>query len=424
MDKKEDKIKILYGSEFVYSFGQNFAGGQTVGASFVNMYTVELGATPTQIGLFHSVTISVQNMLQIIWGHLSDKIGWRTPFVFLGGLGISLLWIPILFASNPTEVLILIAIQAFFTSMRLPNKTALIGDLAPNEKRGTITANINFFSTLAGLFAVLFSGFIMYNTSGSLQNIYSIPFMSAALFGILGSFAILFIGEKRKESFRPDGSKQKNVGQLLAKLKESKDYQKYLVVTLLSTSSLVLLLPVISIMTIVVLKVDKITFAFYGVVRSVTLLIFQKWMGRIVDLTGRKTLMVVQRLLYIVVPGLFVLAPNKYYVFLPYLLIGFLHAIEGTANLSYLLDVTPQEERGSFISLFSVALGFGTFFSSILSGYLIEYLSQSVSLIEALKMVALITTLLRVPTSLAYITLKEPRSYESTLSRELKKIFK
>ena len=424
MENKDEKIKVLYGSEFVYSFGQNFAGGQTVGASFVNMYTVELGATPTQIGLFHSVTISVQNMLQFVWGHLSDRIGRRTPFVFLGGLGISLLWIPILFASNPTEVLILIALQAIFSSMRLPNRTALIGDLAPDKKRGTITANINFFSTLAGLFAVLFSGFIMYNTQGSLKNIYSVPFMSAALFGILGSFAILFVGEKRKENVRSESSKQTNISQLLAKLKESKDYQKYLVITLLSTSSLVLLLPVISIMTIVILEVDKLTFAFYGVVRSVTVLIFQKWMGKIVDLTGRKTLMVIQRLLYIIVPGLFVLAPNKYFIFLPYLLIGFLHAIEGTANLSYLLDVTPQEERGSFISLFSAALGLGVFFSSILSGYLIEYFSQSVSIIEALRMVALITTLLRVPTSFAYITLKEPRSYESTLSRELKKIYK
>jgi MFS family permease len=186
----------------------------------------------------------------------------------------------------------------------------------------------------------------------------------------------------------------------------------------------VLLLPIISLMTVSVLKVDKLTFALYGVVRCVSLLVSQRWIGRITDLTGRRQLMFIQRLLYILVPGLVVLAPDKYFVFVAYVLLGVLHAIEATANQAYLLDVSPAEERGSFISVFNAIQGVGMFASTLLSGYLIESFSRTMSLIDALKAVALITTVLRVPTAIAYLALKEPRSYPTTIGAEIRKLLK
>jgi MFS family permease len=413
------RLRLLYQSALVYAFGENFAGGQTVGASFVNMYTVELGASPTEIGMFHSITTSIQSILQLLWGRLSDKASRRIPFIVLGGIGYSLLWIPILYAPSPMVLLGFLALQAFFASIRLPTWTSLVGDLAPKTSRGTITANVSFFTTLAGLFAILLSGFIMFYSSGSLTDIYFIPFMAAAVFGVLGTLSVLFMKEDKKEATRSMG-----VMQLVRSIGVNREFQKYTVISLMSNTALVLLLPIISLMTVSVLKVDKLTFALYGVVRCVSLLVSQRWIGRITDLTGRRQLMFIQRLLYILVPGLVVLAPDKYFVFVAYVLLGVLHAIEATANQAYLLDVSPAEERGSFISVFNAIQGVGMFASTLLSGYLIESFSRTMSLIDALKAVALITTVLRVPTAIAYLALKEPRSYPTTIGAEIRKLLK
>ena len=423
VDPESDRnLKNIYRSALFYSFGENFAGGQTIGSSFVNMYAIELGASPTQVGLFHSITISVQSIFQLLWGRMSDIFGKRVSFILLGGLGYSIIWLPILYAGSPEFLLIFLFFQAIFASIRMPTWTSLIGDVSPVETRGKVTANIGFYSTISGLFAIIAAGTIMFYSVGSIRDIYSIPFIAATIFGVIGTIMILSIKEPRDNV--NSGKPYSGITDLISSIKRNKDYQRYLSVAFLSNTSLVLLLPVISLTTIQVLKADKITFALYGVVRCGSLLFFQKFIGRIVDLTGRKNIMFIQRVIYIIIPSLFVFAPNKYFIFFPYLILGFLHAIEGTANLSYLLDVVPHQDRGSYISIFNAIQGVGTFISSLMGGYLIEFFSTESNLIESLKVVAFITTLARIPTALAYITLRETRAYPSNLKSELLKLIK
>lgn len=381
------------------------------------MFLVESGATPTQIGLFHSITTSFQNLLQVLWGRIGDKKGRRIPFIVAGGLGYSIIWIPILYAVNPSLMLALLALQAVFYSMRLPNWTSLIGDMAPKDKRGLVTANVNFYATVAGLLAIISSGFIMYNIKGSLLETYSIPFFASTVFGILGTLTFLCINERKEE--RTDFAGSRNLSELLVEIKSNKDFMKYLVISFFSNTALVILLPIISIITIQIMKVDKLTFALYGVVRCLSLLVFQKRLGRITDLVGRKQLIILQRLAYVLIPGMFFLAPNKYYIFIPYALLGLLHAIESTANTSYLLDVTPSNDRGSFISLFNSIQGIGTFISTFISGFLIERFSQSMGLMSALQIMVIVTTLARIPTALAYTLLKEKNEYKRSLRDEV-----
>ena len=417
----KSRLNSLYTSALIFSFGENFAGGKTVGASFLNMFTVEMGATPTQLGLFHSITISIQSVFQILWGRLSDKIGKRIPLIVIGGLGYSILWVFILFSSTPNVLLGLLVVQAFFASIRLPNWTSLVGDLSPTDQRGVITANISYVSTIAGLGSIITAGIIMFYSAGSLINIYAIPFFAATIFGVIGTLFLLRINESKSNRLEKGEIRSSQIREFFNKLNKNKDFLKYLIVASASNTALVILLPVISIMTIRILNVDKITFAMYGVVRSLSMLVFQKRLGKIVDIAGRKQLMILQRIIYVIIPGLIVIAPNKYFIFIPYLILGVLHAIEGTANLSYLLDVTPHEGRGGFISIFNAIQGIGTFVSSLIGGILIELLSNRTSILQALRIVAIITTLLRIPTAFAYFSLKEIGNYPSNLLIEAQK---
>jgi len=411
------KLNILYISTLIYSFGENLAGGQSVGSSFIGMYIVEAGATPTQIGLFHSITISVRSLLQIIWGRISDISNRRVLFVEVGGIGASLMWIPILYTQNSSLLLVLLTVQAMFISMRLPTWTALIGDIAPIDDRGKITANINLYITISGLAATLIAGYIMINQIGPLSKIYAIPFTAAALFGVIGSLALLPLKEpKQKKTDRKDGNGLKY---FLGQVADNRDFTKFTIISLLSNMSLVILLPIISLTLIRIHHVDKMMYALYGVVRCIPLLIFQRKIGHLTDTTGRKHLIMIQRFLYIFVPLMFVHVPSAVYFTIPYLLIGLLHAIQATANQSYLFDLCPPDRRGSFISFFNMVQGLGMFISSFISGCLIEYFTTRQGLVTGLRTVAYISTIARIPTFYLYSKIKEKRDYQSTLYREI-----
>jgi MFS family permease len=134
---------------------------------------------------------------------------------------------------------------------------------------------------------------------------------------------------------------------------------------------------------------------------------------------GRKQLIIIQRFMYIFIPLMFIQFKNPLYFIIPYSVIGVLHAIEGTANISYLYDISPQELRGSYISFFNVVQGSGVFISSLLSGYLIEIFTVKFGLVQALRIVAYISTIARIPTFLLYTKIEEKREFPNRFYNKL-----
>jgi MFS family permease len=87
---------------------------------FMSAYAVELGASSSEMGLFQSLTNLSNNVMQVFWGKLSDRLGKRILFIVLGGLIISAFWIPMMFVTNARQLIILIAIQTLLGSMATP----------------------------------------------------------------------------------------------------------------------------------------------------------------------------------------------------------------------------------------------------------------------------------------------------------------
>ncbi|MEM3442911.1 MAG: MFS transporter, partial [Candidatus Bathyarchaeia archaeon] len=128
----EDKTKlnILYARSMIYSFGNGMI------SPFTGAYAVKLGASSSDMGWFQSSANISNNVMQILWGMLSDKLKRRTPFIFVGSLTVAALWVPMLFLTNATQLIILLALQALLGSMITPAWTALIGDMVPSLKLG------------------------------------------------------------------------------------------------------------------------------------------------------------------------------------------------------------------------------------------------------------------------------------------------
>jgi len=189
--EKEANLKPLYTRSVVNSFSSGMVN------PFTGAYAVRLGASSSDMGWFQSSTNLSNNLMQVFWGRLSDRIKRRIPFIVVGTTVLSALWIPMIFVTNATQLIVLLAVQALLGSMATPAWTALIGDLVPSLRLGRANASINLWSAVGSVTATLASGILMISIGGSIQQILFIPLIVAAFCGIASSLVMLRIREKR-----------------------------------------------------------------------------------------------------------------------------------------------------------------------------------------------------------------------------------
>ena len=377
---------------------------------FLGAYAVKLGASSSEMGWFQSSTNLSNNVMQVFWGRLSDRLKRRIPFIVLGSLIVSGLWIPIIFVTSASQLIILLAIQALLGSMATPAWTALIGDLVPSFKLGRANATINLWASIGSLIATLSSGIIMIAIGGTLQEMFLVPLTVATICGVTSSLIMFKLKEKKnneklnlKEHFA-----SKILGlDVLARARKMPYFIKYCYVEGIFQFFMSFSWPLFSITQIRILKASMLQIALLSVVQSLVTIIFQGWAGRLADNVGRKPLLVFFRFSLVTVPIAYVLSPDINTLIVVGAFWGLAQALGQASATAYLLDVSPEEYRGSFTALFNLVIGVITFLGSLIGGYLSDYMIGLYGLITGLQIVYIISTVGRGIGAAAYLTLKE-----------------
>ena len=377
---------------------------------FLGAYAVKLGASSSEMGWFQSSTNLSNNVMQVFWGRLSDRLKRRIPFIVLGSLIVSGLWIPIIFVTSASQLIILLAIQALLGSMATPAWTALIGDLVPSFKLGRANATINLWASIGSLIATLSSGIIMIAIGGTLQEMFLVPLTVATICGVTSSLIMFKLKEKKnneklnlKEHFA-----SKILGlDVLARARKMPYFIKYCYVEGIFQFFMSFSWPLFSITQIRILKASMLQIALLSVVQSLVTIIFQGWAGRLADNVGRKPLLVFFRFSLVTVPIAYVLSPDINTLIVVGAFWGLAQALGQASATAYLLDVSPEEYRGSFTALFNLVIGVITFFGSLIGGYLSDYMIGLYGMITGLQIVYIISTVGRGIGAAAYLTLKE-----------------
>jgi len=346
--------------------------------------------------------------MQVFWGRLSDRLMRRTPFIVLGGLIISWLWVPMMFVANPSQLVILLAFQALLGSMATPAWTALIGDLVPSLKLGRVSATINLWASLGSLIATLVSGIVMITIGGTLQEIFFIPLMVATICGVTSSLVMLRVKEKKinerlnlKEQFMSD------IVSILAHARNMPDFMKYCYVEGIFEFFMSISWPLFAITQIRILNASMLQIALLSVVQSIVTIIFQRWTGKLADTVGRKPLLVFFRFSLVTVPIAYAFVPNMNTLIVVGAFWGFSMALGQASVTAYLLDVSPEEHRGSFTALFNLVMGVTSFCGSLIGGYLSDYMIGLFGLVAGLQIAYGVSIVGRGIGAAAHLTLKE-----------------
>lgn len=398
----EATLRPLYVRSVVNSLGAGMVN------PFMGAFAVKLGASSSEMGWFQSSTNISNNVMQVFWGGLSDKLRRRIPFIVLGGVIVSGLWVPMVFVTRASQLIILLAIQALLGSMATPAWTALIGDLVPSLKLGRTNATINLWVSMGSLIATMASGIIMVMIGGTLQEIFLVPLVVATVCGITSSIVMLYVKEK-KATGNPTlkGNFTSDIFGILTYARKTPDFVKYCYVEGIFEFFMSISWPLIPITQVEVLGASMLDIALLTVVQSVITIIFQGWAGKLADHAGRKPLLVFFRFSLITVPIAYAFSPNMITLIIVGAFWGVSMALGQASVMAYLLDVTLKEYRGSFAAVFNLVMGVTSFFGSLLGGYLSDCMIGIFGLIVGLQIVYMISMVGRSIGAGLHLTLRE-----------------
>jgi MFS family permease len=375
---------------------------------FMGAYVVQLGASPSQMGWYQSSTNIANNVMQVFWGRLSDRVKRRIPFIVLGGIILASLWIPMILITNPSQLIILLVIQALFGSMATPAWTALIGDIVPHLKLGKANASINLWTSIGGAVATLISGVFMTMIVGSIQQTFFIPLTLATVSGITASLIMFRLKEKKKLGKKGlEKNLFSDIVNIIKTAKKSRNFLKYCYAAGTFNFFMSISWPLFSMTQIRVLNASMLQLALISVIQTITTIIFQNWAGKLADTIGRKPLLVFFRFALVTVPITYALSTNVNTVILISPFWGFAIALGQASVNTYLLDTSPEEYRGSFVALFNLILGIVTFFGSLIGGYLSNYTINVFGLVKGLQMAYLLSICGRALGAGVHLTLEE-----------------
>lgn len=116
------------------------------------IYAKQLGATGFEVGaIFAGFSVTLIFFLPLV-GFLSDILG-RKLFLSIGLIGLSVSSLLLIWARNPTQLILIRSLQGAFAAMHLPVAQAYVGDITPKGSEGAWMGRFN-----AVLFASLGSG--------------------------------------------------------------------------------------------------------------------------------------------------------------------------------------------------------------------------------------------------------------------------
>jgi len=411
-EENSASLNPIYVRQILFNFSSGIIN------PYVSIYAVQLGASSEEMGWLSSLTNLFGNVLQVPWGLLSDKMGKYLPAILIGGLLSASLWLPFLIVTEPVQLISIIVLQALAASIVAPAWASLIGRMMSKSRRGVITSYINIAASIGSIGATLLSGYVMTIVGGSLSNMYMIPILLAALFGVLSSIAMVKVREEKKISRNHTSSWID-----WKEFRSNVNFQTLCKVSFIHSLFMSMSWPLFAITKVQVVGADMMQIAFISVISGLIGIIIRRFIGRITDYAGRRTLLVISRAGIFIYPTLYALATNVYYLFLAELIVGVFGAISDIVLFAYQLDITPQDQRGAGIALYNMVIGVATFLGSLSGGYIPSILALAgFNSLLSFQITYAISAVGRLCGGILFLRIKEPISYPSTVKRELTRI--
>lgn len=321
--------------------------------------TTYLGASGSLVGLIEGVASATQNIQMGFAGYLSDKLHKRKSLAIIGYL-IAAISKPLIgFSTIWQHVFVARFLDRFGTGTRSAPRDALIASSADNKNRGKAFGIEGIGDNLGAFLGPILAIFLLYYIKVSIRSI----FYLAVIPGIIAVILVLFVKENKN-----DFKSKATLGIKFSNF--PKKYWKYLLAIALfgigniSSSFMILQTKNIGVPLIGTILI----YAIYNLIASIV----SYPSGFLSDKFGRKKVLLVSFIIFIISLVGFAIAKNFLLIALLFVLYGSFQGIFRTVGKAYAGDFVPPELRASGIGWFSTVVGLSGFAASLTAGLLYD----------------------------------------------------
>ena len=328
-----------------------------------------LGVRIGIIGLIEGIAESTATLLQLVSGHLSDRIG-RRKALTLCGYGLSNFTKPLLYFGTAGwgVVLAIRFLDRVGKGIRTAPRDALIADVTPPEQRGKAFGFRKAMDKTGAVMGLMIGALVLYLSQQDSLTLTLETYLWLVLLAVLPGLAAVVVlagwveeGSKTAAAARSkfrwsevDGRFWGFVGVLvLFALGNSSDAFLMLRAQTLGLSTVEIFLVVAGFNLVISLSSTK------G--------------GALSDVLGRRGLIVAGWIIYAVIYLGFAFASAWWHAWILYAGYGLYYgAFQGAAS-ALVADLVPEDLRGTAYGIFNAALGIAAFPASLLAGLLWDW---------------------------------------------------
>jgi MFS family permease len=367
---------------------------------FIQLLAIAVGATVDQLGILNAVKSVASNILQIFFGRLADRFGKRR-FIATGRFLNGAILAAIIVIEAPEWLIPLIVLCSIFVSMALPSWNSLLGDYAPEGRRGEVIGRINSLTQIGGLTAMLIALFISLSQLGPSSRTSYLPVMAMASgASILSGVFVLLTQEKHHNQ----------VGTTLdfSRLLNDVKLRRYFVLNTFYGVGMAFAWPLFPFIITEKLGMPVWQVAVLAITETAANIVTQRFAGRFMDTVGRRPIIVFSRMVMALAPLSYALATSWLHIVIAEVFLGMGMGAWMGSESTYVIDLAPGQLRATYLAASATAFGLASFAGSLLGSYITEHVLTSGG-INAINTGLLISAFLRVVLGFAYVAAFESR---------------
>ncbi len=355
--------------------GMVYGAFLALGDRFLIVFAVALQADSLQIGLLASVPGFLGSVAQLFDAELVRRLRSRKAVILTFSLAQGLMFLPIFgiaFLPGADRVLWLIVLTtgySVFGSLVSPAWGSLMAEVVPDRLRGRYFSMRGRLSTLSMMVVFLAAGGFLNLLAGHALWGFGLLFLLAVATRIVSWLLLTRLYEA------PQGPRHQP-----AAINEAPAHSptpplgRYFAFLIAMAFVVNLASPFFAVYQLRELKMSYLTFAALDTVLSLaTLLAITHW-GRAADRVGNRRMLVWTSAMIPLIPLLWLVSPNVYYLAAVQALSGVAWAGFSLCSLNYLFDATAPAHRTRLLSYLNAGTGLAAGLGALLGGVLLPHL--------------------------------------------------
>ncbi len=352
--------------------GSAFAAMLGLTQSYITPFALALKATTVQIGLLTSVPSLMMAFSQLAAPHLVSKAGSRKALILPAVFLHAMMWLPILLipyvmpGQKMWWLISLVTISTVFGAVANPAWGSMMADLVPRRIRGRYFAGRGRVATLVGLIFTFIGGGILQLAQPNVFLGFALLFGGAMLFRLVSFVFLAKMYEAPALAHPGEGERLLDLIRCIG----SSNLGRFTVFVALMSFSANLAAPFFTVYMLRDLHFSYLSFVIVTCSGSLATLFFLKYWGRLADRAGNLRIIRMACFLVPLVPLLWLIGSHVWYLVMVQAFASFAWAGFDLANVNFVYEAAPPEERTRHIALFNAMNGLAVCLGALVGGLL------------------------------------------------------